>query len=165
MRNIDPNHYFNPNFILGQECYIGESCCDAGADNKTTQRRPLTEYRSMPGFMTRCSVDLQTQRRFVNSFQVFGCLQRQVYLQKEGSETVSIFTEIGHCSSVQACHPNSLCRPLFVVVHPPRSVELHPCFCISEGLEHHRWLAELSCHSRSVHLLHIFLVQDETPLL
>jgi hypothetical protein len=74
MRNIDPNHHLNPNFILGQECYIGESCRDAGADNKTAQRRPLTEYRSTPGFTTRCSVDLQTQRRFVNSFQVFGCL-------------------------------------------------------------------------------------------
>jgi hypothetical protein len=164
MRNIDPNHHLNPNFILGQECYIGESCCDAGADNKTTQRRPLTEYRSTPGFTTRCSVDLQTQRRFGFISGLWLPLETSLLAERR-IRIHEHLTEIGHCSSVQACHPNSLCRPLFVVVHPPRSVGLHPCFCISEGLEHHQWLAELSCHSRSVHLLHIFLVQDETPLL
>jgi hypothetical protein len=110
MRNIDPNHHLNPNFILGQECYIGESCCDAGADNKTTQRRPLTEYRSTPGFTTRCSVDLQTQRRFGFISGLWLPLETSLLAERR-IRIHEHLTEIGHCSSVQACHPNSLCRP------------------------------------------------------
>jgi hypothetical protein len=84
-----------------------------------------------------------------------GCTSSQI------CGTASLFLHIWHhVTTLELAKPSNVNIELCKLWPTHKRHEEEP-----EGLEHHQWLAELSCHSRSVHLLHIFLVQDETPLL